>query len=474
MKKPPFYKIVLLVVVPACGALWSQTVEWKKPVFSQTVQHDRVFVCAARDRGFTVAAANSDSISIVHTDSAGEKKWAKFCDTYDSAAAFGYHIHLIYSFFLLDDNGYVLAGMRSLSLQTWDRDAWMIRTDSLGSIVWEKTFGQPGYASDADTMYYAYSIIQAKDRDFIACGYLISGSPSVQAGWVCRMDPQGATRWFKTYDCYDIKALNELSDETIILTGTIGSTKLEVIVFKVDKNGDQKWRKTYLAGVFSDVSAALRSPNGNLAVLGTTDLRYSGMSTYAKSFLLSIDTGGTVVFEKFFGTGATGFDYLEGLVSTPDGGYVMSGAKYHRNQADINMCDMWVVRADASGDTVWTLTSPEESIGHSVALAADSGFVIAADYHGGAGTNTSLLKLTDDKKTPAAGRIARGNRCAAAKGPARIFDAAGRLVGISKNGLLPGKCGTGIYIYKSDATAAQVFYHWRNARTPIMFQQGVR
>jgi hypothetical protein len=38
----------------------------------------------------------------------------------------------------------------------------------------------------------------------------------------------------------------------------------------------------------------------------------------------------------------------------------------------------------------------------------------------------------------------------------------------------PEDAGRGIYVYKSDATAPQLFYHWRDARTLIMFQDGVR
>ena len=81
------------------------------------------------------------------------------------------------------DGGYAVAGATS-SKGAGDRDFWVIKLDSQGNMVWDKTYG----GSDGD---WAASLIQTTDG-----GYMIAGGTSSKGAggkdfWVIKLDVQG-------------------------------------------------------------------------------------------------------------------------------------------------------------------------------------------------------------------------------------------------------------------------------------------
>ena len=60
------------------------------------------------------------------------------------------------------DNGYILCGNTGFMGVT---QAYVLKTDSLGNLVWEKTFGD-------NKITLANSIIETFDSCFVFCGYL--------------------------------------------------------------------------------------------------------------------------------------------------------------------------------------------------------------------------------------------------------------------------------------------------------------
>ncbi len=84
------------------------------------------------------------------------------------------------------DGGYLIAGMLSSpNSQNGPTHVWLVKTDSLGNLSWNKTVG--------NNNSYISSIVQAADG-----GYTLSGMLS-QDAWIAKTDPLGNMEWNSTY-----------------------------------------------------------------------------------------------------------------------------------------------------------------------------------------------------------------------------------------------------------------------------------
>jgi len=102
--------------------------------------------------------------------------------------------------------------------------------------------------------------------------------------------------------------------------------------------------------------------------------------------------------------GGPGNDYGAAVTVCPDGGYVVVGTTY---SFGAGLCDIYLVRTNAQGDTLWTRTfgGADYDYAQSVQSTADGGYIVA----GTSGNNVYLVK-TDSlgnkvwEKTPGIGQ----------------------------------------------------------------------
>ena len=92
-----------------------------------------------------------------------------------------------------------------------------------------------------------------------------------------------------------------------------------------------------------------------------------------------------VTFERVYG--GPDDDIGFSVQQTHDSGYIMAGATASFGAGGL---DIWLVKVDKHGDTLWTRTfgGPDDDVGWSVGLTADSGYVVA-------GTRSSVATLGD-------------------------------------------------------------------------------
>ena len=106
----------------------------------------------------THSKGNMQDFYMIKTDSNGNMLWEKkFGEKGDD---------IVYSVQQTSDSGYLLAGCTS-SKGAGMGDVYLIKTNSNGSMMWEKTFG----GGDDDG---AYSVQQTSDGGYILAGYTYS------------------------------------------------------------------------------------------------------------------------------------------------------------------------------------------------------------------------------------------------------------------------------------------------------------
>jgi|GEM_PF-633534 len=105
--------------------------------------------------GLTESFGVGGNIYLIKTNSAGDTIWTK--NYGGSGEEFGFSVDLT------DDGGYVVAG-RTSSYGSGGSDVWVIKVDSLGSLLWSKTIG--GANSEE-----ASAIHQTSDGGYIVAGH---------------------------------------------------------------------------------------------------------------------------------------------------------------------------------------------------------------------------------------------------------------------------------------------------------------
>src|SRR2546422_11724697 len=91
--------------------------------------------------------------------------------------------HLAKSVLFRSDGGFIVAGFTT-SFGAGSADAWLLKLDSSGSIVWQKTYGGTG---DDE----AFSVRQTSDGGFIVAGVTFSFGAGGPDAWVLRLDGSG-------------------------------------------------------------------------------------------------------------------------------------------------------------------------------------------------------------------------------------------------------------------------------------------
>ncbi len=240
------------------------------------------------------------------------------------------------------DGGYVVAGGTysnngDVTLNHGLEDIWIVKLDAAGSLQWQKSFGGKDYDG-------AHDIQQTLDKGFIIAGFTYSkksGDVTKNHGkadeWIIKLDSIGNLEWQKTYGgerLEDAYAIQQTADSGYMVAGYASSPELpnyiggeDYWIFKLNKDGDIEWRKTY-GGTYNDEAYSLqRATDGNYIIAGrsySNDRNVGFDRGYGDCWIIKIDDNGTLLWKKDLG--GSYYDYAKDARSAPDGGYIILGS----------------------------------------------------------------------------------------------------------------------------------------------------
>lgn len=131
------------------------------------------------DGGYVVAGGNL----LIKTDDHGNELWRK---TLEEGARSG-----SFSMQPTKDGGYILTGY-SVPVSPGDEDVWLIKTDSTGTRQWSRTFG----GKEIDI---GYSVQEVTDGGYIVVGFTNSYGAGFSDVWLIKTDSLGNELWNRTF-----------------------------------------------------------------------------------------------------------------------------------------------------------------------------------------------------------------------------------------------------------------------------------
>jgi len=290
------------------------------------------------------------------------------------------------------DSGYIIVGS-TFSFGEGSYDVYIVKTDRNGDGLWIKTFGQTG--TD-----HGRSVQQTLDGGYIIAGYTNSSGAGGDDILLIKTDEEGDTVWAYTYggpsDDRGYSVQQVLPDSGYVVAGytdSFGGGSRAAYLVRTGPTGSFLWARTYGGADWDEARCVSQTfPDSGYIIVGATASSGAGEDDV---YLIKTDPSGYVDWEKTFG--GPGDDYGYAVRQTlPDSGYVITG---NTKSFGAGGSDIFAVKTDASGDTVWTRTfgGPDIDYGYSVQQTdPDNGYVIAgATRSFGTGNYDAYVVKTD-------------------------------------------------------------------------------
>jgi hypothetical protein len=133
---------------------------------------------------------------------------------------------------------------------------------------------------------------------------------------------------------------------------------------------DTVWTQTFGGDEFDEGYSVQQTLDGGYIIAGYTDSFGAGRSDI---WLIKTDALGDTLWTKTFG--GNSYDWGYSVQQTIDGGYIIAG---ETRSFDVESGDIWLIKTDESGDTLWTKTFGGNGwdSGNCVQQTKDEGYVI--------------------------------------------------------------------------------------------------
>ncbi len=269
---------------------------------------------------------------------------------------------------ITNDGGYIITGWTS-SFGVGQQDVYLIKTNANGDTLWTKTFG--GANNDR-----GYSVQQTNDGGYIVAGYTESFGVGNLDVFLIKADSSGNILWNKTYGGANIDwawSVQQTIDSGYIILGlteSFGSGSQDVYLINTKENGDTLWTKTFGGTNYDEGYSVYETNDRGYIIIGETQ---SFGVNYADVYFIKTDSLGNILWNKTYGS--TNVDIGFSAQQTNDGGFIISGSQ----STLVGNTNVYLIKTDINGDTLWTRTfgGTSSDIGWSVQQTIDGGYIVA-------------------------------------------------------------------------------------------------
>lgn len=381
------FVLLVSIVFPALleyGALratGTYTATWEK-IYGRQGNDEGSGVVLTEDGGFLVVgfsdvnpdqSGENESVYVLKIDADGEKVWEK---TYGRGSA----CRVIAA----DDGTYLVRGAKG-------NDLFLMKIDPEGNVVWENTY-------PTENLSTASGIIGAGDGSSIIVGSTSDRHELDYDIFAWKVDRDGNLVWERTYGgaggdlCQGIARTRDGNFILAGVTGSYGPVGYNIYLLKINGTGSILWEKT-IDTAYPDwgwnfkVSRIIQGSDEGFLIAGWTGYRGAGRLDI---LLTKVDDEGNMVWQRTYGT--SGDERPFDVAASQDGGFMV--AAYHKPKppetpTKRGKADVYLFKIDADGEVTWDHRYGGEYDDYALSITSDGvgGFVVAgatahqADYH---------------------------------------------------------------------------------------------
>ncbi|HET7153314.1 MAG TPA: T9SS C-terminal target domain-containing protein [Candidatus Kapabacteria bacterium] len=409
--------IVLVLFAFGCKPLKKRgpnsMIQWQK-VYGRENWDNLCAIQQTKDGGYIVGATRDsldDGEELNHggkdywlfkIDASGAIQWQK---SYGGNAD-----DILHSVQQTKDGGYIIAGEShsdflnafGAKVNHGGEDYWIIKTDSTGTIQWQKLYG--GTNDDLAT-----SIQQTRDG-----GYIITGGSNSNDGdvvgrndsdqtvkyWIVKIDSTGLVQWQKSYGGTQSDlaiCVQQTANGNYVIAGTSSSLDGDISghhgssnspdywVIEIDSVGAIRWQKSYGGIKYDMPTSMIQTSDGGLILIGESrssdgDVTgHHGTDSTDDYWVVKIDSMGGIQWQKSYG-GSDNDDPFS-IIQTSGGGYIIAGAS-NSTDGDVTdnhgKFDYWIVKIDNAGGLQWQQSFGGNGldVAHSIQQTTDGGYIV--------------------------------------------------------------------------------------------------
>jgi len=364
MSKFGFSFISFLLILN--GICFSQAkVEWEKKYGEKDFRYFSNSIIQTRDSGYILIGGRSKSLLnnemlVVKLSPNGDLVWEKTYGIYSSTRG--------NSIIQLKDGGYALTGFKRLKNR--GDFIWLIKTDSLGNILWEKTFG--------NGLWNEGMVLKTNQAgEIILGGVMTSTIYKTQNVFLAKFNSDGTEIWKKLYERNNFEIVEDINideDGTIYATGLEKIKNYKPFLKKINEFGEITDEFSYNYSKSSLRAYGLLTSDNLFFMLGDK------LDQKRDFLLLKMNLDGRVISTYTIGTKKEDFPF--GLVELSSDKFILVGSSNSGRNGGV---DGWVVAMDRSGKKLWDIfLGGKKNDGIlSIAKTNDNGFVVSGYTNSG-------------------------------------------------------------------------------------------
>jgi len=290
-------------------------------------------------------------------------------------------------------------------------DAWLVKTDSVGNILWERCYG--GTEGDffrkiiptSNNQYFLFGISESYDGDVLNTG--------PHGYWVVKIDSLGNILWENSYgnDRCSAKDADLTPDGGLVMLGRTSIASGDVSTYyglndlwlcKIDSTGNLEWEKT-LGNQGNENAIIIKVTQQNTILLtgGFTDT--GGMIPFEEHgwydvWVVELDLNGNILHQ--FSYGGSHDNLGRDIIRTEDGFVIAALTNsndgdvtgYHGVPGDDQPYDCWIIKTDFEGNIQWQkcLGGSETEYPFYLTQTQDGGYIFIGLTHSNDGDVSGL------------------------------------------------------------------------------------
>jgi len=272
---------------------------WTKNYTSFGYINDAV---ATIDNGFAVLSGRT----LCKIDSQGILQWNKTYEAFPDKSAVSVRKAIQTS-----DNGFVIVGIGGGDKQYFYSEGRLVKTDSNGNLLWNKTYGKVTPAVYSDI----YSVVETSD------GYVFAGSTDYRSAgqqdiWLVKINRVGDIQWEKRYgesSGDECDSLIKSDDGGFVLGGFSASVGR---IIRVDSAGNMQWSQNFNGAFPVDFTSIAQTKEGGYVFAGGNG---------DVGIIVKCSASGRLQWSEKFAKGEE--PYISSVAVADDGSYIFTGYK---------------------------------------------------------------------------------------------------------------------------------------------------